>query len=159
MEGYDVLTTDDEKVGRVVGRRDGYLVVETGTLLKSRHGIPETFAHVDENENVVRITVSKNLVDDSPKVSDDEFDELEVARHYGLAAGEEAPTTAGDGDLVADDPAISAEEEGARHGIEPAEQRRAEVREDLRPEGEVEGESVGGQIHGDLWGSRRDEAR
>src|SRR4051794_19482541 len=127
MEGYDVLTTEDEKVGRVVGRRDGFLIVESGHLLKHKHAVPETFAHTDEQESVIRITVSRDLVSSSPKVSDDEFDELAVAQYYGLAEADPAPATAGDGDLVADDPAMSAEQEGARHGIEPTEQRRAEI--------------------------------
>jgi hypothetical protein len=135
MEGYEVRTTDDDKVGHVVGQRHGFLVVETGTLLKSRHAVPETFAHTDEEEGVVRITISRNLVTDSPKVSGDELDELEVARYYGLAGGDPAPETAGDGDLVADDPALGAEQEGARHGVEPAEQRRAEIREDMHASG------------------------
>jgi hypothetical protein len=135
MEGYDVLTTDDDKVGRVAGHRNGFLIVETGHLLKSCHAIPETFAHVDEAEGVVRITVTRDLVTDSPKVSKDDFDELAVARHYGLAEGDPAPETAGMGDLVADDPAIGAEEEGARHGIEPADRQRAEIRENMEAEG------------------------
>ena len=96
MEGYDVLTTDDDKVGHVVERRDGFLIVETGHLLtKHKHALPEQFAHADESEKVVRITVSRDLVHDSPKVSGDDFDSLAVSRYYGLveddAAGGRGP--------------------------------------------------------------------
>ena len=136
MEGYDVLTTDEHKVGHVVGRRDGFLIVESGHLLKHKHAIPETFAHADESEGVVRITISRELVSDSPKVSHDDFDELEVARYYGLAQADPAPETEGEGELVADDPSMGAEREGADHGIEPTERERVEVREQLGATGE-----------------------
>jgi hypothetical protein len=117
MEGYDVLTTDDDKVGHVVERRDGFLIVETGHLLtKHKHALPEQFAHVDEGEKVVRITVSRDLVHDSPKVSDDDFDALAVSRYYGLVE-----------DGAADSEGLTAAEENARLGIESADQRRAEI--------------------------------
>jgi hypothetical protein len=117
MEGYDVLTTDDDKVGHVVERRDGFLIVETGHLLtKHKHALPEQFAHADESEKVVRITVSRDLVHDSPKVSGDDFDALAVSRYYGLAPDDAA---GGEG--------LSAAEENERLGIEPADQRRAEI--------------------------------
>jgi len=135
MEGYDVLTTDDDKVGHVVGRRDGFLIVESGHLLKHKHAVPETFAHANESERIVRITVSKELVSDSPKVSHDDFDERSVAQYYGLAEADPAPETEGEGDLVSDDPSMGAAREGARHGIEPPEQQRAEIRENLGAEG------------------------
>jgi hypothetical protein len=116
MEGHDVITMDDEKVGQVVGRRDGFLIIETGHLLtKHRHALPEQFAHVEEGEDVVRITVSRDLVHDSPKLSDDDFDALAVSRYYGLV------------DEPAGEPGLSAEEENERLGIESADQRRAEI--------------------------------
>jgi hypothetical protein len=115
MEGYEVLTTDDDKVGHVVGRRDGFLIVETGHLLtKHRHALPEQFAHVEEGENVVRINVSRELVHDSPKLSDDDFDALAVSRYYGLV------------DETTGEPGLSAEE-NERLGIESSDQRRPEI--------------------------------
>jgi hypothetical protein len=116
MEGYDVVTTDDDKVGRVIGRRDGFLIVETGHVLKHKYAIPETVAHTDEDRKVVRITVSRDLVHDSPKVSDDDFDELAVSTYYGLV-----PNEAADGE------GRSAAEENERLGIQSADQRRAEI--------------------------------
>jgi hypothetical protein len=117
MEGYDVITTDDDKVGRVVERRDGFLIVETGHLLtKHKHALPEQFAHADESEKVVRITVSRDLVHDSPQVSGDDFDALAVSRYYGLVEDDAA---GGEG--------LTAAEENERLGIESADQRRAEI--------------------------------
>ena len=37
MEGYDVVTVDEHKIGKVVGESGDYLIVEQGTLLKSKH--------------------------------------------------------------------------------------------------------------------------
>jgi hypothetical protein len=130
MEGYDVLTLDDEKVGHVVGRGDGFLIVETGHLLtKHKHALPEQFAHTEESEHVVRITVSRELVHDSPKLSGDDFDALAVSKYYGLVEDE----TAGE-------PGLSADEENQRLGIESADQRRAEIQ--TRHEGSSGTESM-----------------
>jgi hypothetical protein len=128
MTGYEVVTTDDHRVGSVVETRGDYLIVESGKLRKHRHALPKAFAHPVDADRLVRITVSKELVDDSPRVTD-VFDEQAIARHYGLAAGYEHPETEGDGVLLPDDPAESAAVDGARHGIVSAEQQRAEIRE------------------------------
>jgi hypothetical protein len=128
MNGYEVLTTDDHKIGNVVDDRGDYLIVESGRLIKSRHALPKAFAHPVDAEQVVRVTVSKELVHDSPKIGE-EMDERAFARHYGLASGYDHPETEGDGVLLADDPAESAAVDGARHGVVPAEQQRAEIRE------------------------------
>jgi hypothetical protein len=128
MTGYEVVTTDDKKIGAVVDVRDDYLIVETGRLIKHRHALPKAFAHPVDAEQLVRVTVSKELVDESPQV-DDGFNERQVARHYGLAAGFEHPETEGDGELLPDDPAESAAVDGLRHGVEPADKVRAEIRE------------------------------
>ncbi len=128
MDGYEVRTTDDHKIGTVVADRGDYLIVESGKLIKSQHALPKAFAHALDAEQIVRVTVSKELVADSPKVGDD-FDEQAVARHYGLAGGYQHPETEGDGVVLHDDPAESASVDGARHGVVPAEQERAAIRE------------------------------
>src|SRR5436853_1865647 len=110
MEGYDVVTSDDCKYGQVVGVQDGHVIVEHGTLRKSRHAVPETFATTNESENVVRLTVSKEIVEASPKLDGDSFDRQAVAEHYGLAESTSAPDTEGYGDMLPDDPARSADE-------------------------------------------------
>ena len=129
MEGYEVITSDDRKAGRVVEVKGDNVIVEHGLLLKRRHAVPQAFAHADEAQHVVRLSVSSELVEASPKVDDGSFDQRAVARHYGLAAGDPAPETKGYGDLLPDDPAWSAEHEELRTGVEPAPERRARIRE------------------------------
>jgi hypothetical protein len=128
MQGFDVRTFDDEKVGRVVGQEGDYLIVEHG-LLKTHHALPHTFAEVDESAEIVRTTLSKELIYDSPKVNG-ELDRQAVAEHYGLAEGYEDPITRGSGELLPDDPARSAEEDAVRAGIDPVHER-VEIHKDL----------------------------
>jgi hypothetical protein len=135
VEGYDVITSDEHKLGHVVGTIGDNVVVEHGTLRKTKHLVPKTFVHVDDGEQVVRLTVSKQIVEDSPKLNGDEPDEQAVAEHYGLAAGYADPETLGDGELLPDDPAWSAEEEELRTGVPTAEQERLRARRgDVTPE-------------------------
>jgi hypothetical protein len=113
MEGQDVLTSDDHKLGTVVAERDGFVILESGHLFKSRHAVPTEFLH--EHEGVLRATVGKEVVADSPKVDDDAFDADEVRMHYGLL----------DVTVVDPDPDDqNAETDGVRHGIEPAPSER-----------------------------------
>ena len=44
MEGQDVVTSDDQKLGTIVAERDGCLIVESGHVFKSKHAIPREFA-------------------------------------------------------------------------------------------------------------------
>ena len=135
MEGYDVITSDEHKLGHVVGTMGDNVVVEHGTLRKTKHAVPKTFAHVDDGEKVVRLTVSKEIVEESPKLNGDEPDERAIAEHYGLAAGYDAPEPEGDGELLPDDPAWSAEEQELRTGLPTAEQERLRAKEgDVTPE-------------------------
>jgi hypothetical protein len=127
MEGYDVVTVDDHKIGKVVGESGQFLIVEQGALLKSKHPLPREFAHVDESERQVRVTVPKEIVADSPKV-DDDFDEQAAAEYYGLAPSP-GPGTEGYGTSDAGDPSRSSEEEAVRQGMVPAEEQRARMRE------------------------------
>ena len=115
MEGYEVITSDDRELGRVVEVTDDNLIVEHGLLRKSRHAIPRAFAKPDVSERAVRLTVSEDLVLSSPKLDDDSFDERAVAQYYGLAAGEPAPETQGYGEVLPDDPARSAALVGRRN--------------------------------------------
>jgi hypothetical protein len=128
MEGYDVVTTEDEKVGKVVGTHGDDLIVESGTLKKSKHVLPQTFAHVDEGKGVVRMSIGKDVFYDSPKVNG-EVDDVAVADYYGLAGGSKAPPTEGYGDTVSDDPSVGSETQAERAGMKPAPQERAEARE------------------------------
>jgi len=127
MEGYDVVTVDDNKIGKVVGESGMFLIVEQGALMKSKHPLPREFAHVDDSEQQVRVTVPKEIFADSPKV-DDDFDEQAAAEYYGLAPSP-GPGTEGYGVSDAGDPSRSSEEQAARQGLEPAEEERARIRE------------------------------
>jgi hypothetical protein len=117
MEGYDVVTTDDEKVGKVVGTHGDHLIVEHGTLRKSKHALPRSFANIDDGEQVVRMTVSKDVFCDSPKIEDGSLDEQAIAEHYGLSFA------------TAVDPPGHAEQDAARGGVPTAPEERLHVRE------------------------------
>jgi hypothetical protein len=107
MKGYDVRTIDDGKIGHVVDTDGDFLIVEHG-LLKTKHALPKIFAEVDDDAQVVRTTLSKDLIYDSPKVNG-ELDRIAVAEHYGLAEGfTDAPTRGRDG-LEADENAYAAD--------------------------------------------------
>ena len=84
MQGYDVVSHEDEKVvGHVVDKVGGNYIVEQGMFRKTKHAVPEQFAHVDEAGERIVLTIPKELVEDSPKVNGD-VDEDAVAAHYGL---------------------------------------------------------------------------
>jgi hypothetical protein len=129
MGGFQVVTSDDCKFGRVVGVEDDHLIIEHGTLKKTKHAVPQTFAHTDDSEETVRLSVPKDIVESSPKLENGTIDRNAVAIHYGLAEGTPAPETEGFGDMLDDDPARSADQEAVRAGREPADQQRAQLRE------------------------------
>ena len=132
MEGYEVTTSDDEKVGKVVGLTGENMIVEYGTLFKHRRAVPRTFASVDDEERSVCVSISKDVIDDAPEVaSDGTVDAEAVALHYGLAESPGEPAE-GYGDVVSDDPRETADQLGRRLGVEPAEEQRARVREGIR---------------------------
>jgi hypothetical protein len=89
------------------------VIVESGHVFKTRHAIPTDFLH--EHDGVLRATVGKDVVDDSPKVDGDGFDPNAVKLHYGLIEVH----------VVDPDPdELNAETEGVRHGADPAPDRR-----------------------------------
>jgi hypothetical protein len=128
MDGYEVLTVDDDKVGHVIEEDGDLLIVEHG-LLKTKHALPRTFVEIEPDGKILRTTLSKQLIHDSPKVGDG-VDHQEIAEYYGLAEGYEDPVTRGAGDLLPDDPARSAEEDAIRAGVDPV-QERLRVREGM----------------------------
>jgi len=117
MEGYDVIGSDDHRLGAVAAVDDDLLIVEGGLLRKSRHAIPLAFAHTDESEQVVRLSVSKQVVDDSPPLENGDVDRQAVAEHYGLVQHFEV------------DPDSDAEEDALRGGVDPTPRERARIRE------------------------------
>jgi hypothetical protein len=136
MEGFQVITSDDCKLGHVVGVDGDHVIIEHGTLKKTKHAVPETFVHTDESEQTVRLSVPKEIVENSPKLDNGTVDKEAVAIHYGLAEGTPAPETEGYGDLLPDDPARSADQDAILGGRETADRRRAETREGGIQEGQ-----------------------
>jgi hypothetical protein len=127
MEGYDVVTIDDEKVGTVAGASGDFLIVEHGLIRKSKRALPRQFAHVEDDEQQVRITVGKEVFLDSPEL-DGDLDEQAIHEYYGLAPSQ-GPGTEGYGVTESGDPARSSEEQAQRAGVEPAVEERARIRE------------------------------
>ena len=128
MEGYDVLTYDGHKFGRVVRAEGNTLVVEHGTLIKHCIALPRELADVDAEGEVVQTTVSKRLLEEAPRVKNGHVDEDKVAAYYGLARGYEAPSTGGYGDVLPGEAGRSAEEDAHRLGVTTDEEERATVR-------------------------------
>jgi len=144
MEGFQVVTSDDCKIGHVVAVENGHLIIEHGLLKKTKHAVPETFAYPDESEQTVRLSVSREIVESSPKLDNGTIDTQAVAEHFGLAEGTPAPDTEGYGEVLPDDPARTADQDLMRAGQEPADQQRAKTREGgLEPERESESATPG----------------
>jgi hypothetical protein len=131
MQGYSVVTNDGSKVGHVVDELGDFLIVESGHLRKSKHPIPKVFATVREDEEVVCVTVTKDVIDDAPSINGGEPDEEEILRHYGLAGGFETADTEGYGETTRDDPAYGDD------GMVAAEQGRVALREGRAPDTDV----------------------
>jgi hypothetical protein len=144
MQGYDVITSDGEKLGHVVGTDGPLLLIERGTIRKSRFAVPQAIAHTHQDENEVRLTVSRQIVEQGPKIDDgDRVDEQEVADYYGIVESQDNPDTKGYGEVVPGDPARSAEQDAQRMGLESSEEQRVRMREEMRPEGADSGADVG----------------
>lgn len=84
MQGYDVVTSDDHKIGHVVEERDECVIVEHGHVFKSRQGIPKTFAHADDATKTVRATITRDVFTGSPKSNTESWDCNEVLKYYGV---------------------------------------------------------------------------
>jgi hypothetical protein len=91
MEGIAVVTHDDDKVGTALEERDGFVIVESGHVFKSKHAIPRDFVH--EQDGVLVATVAKDVVMDSPKLENGTFDAEAIRRHYGLDVPYESEPT------------------------------------------------------------------
>ena len=106
MHGYTMITSDGSKVGHVVGELGENFVVESGHLRKTKHLVPKVFATIKDEEELVCVTVTKDVIEDAPSFNGDDPDEQAVLQHYGLAGGFADPDTEGYGDTVRDDPAF-----------------------------------------------------
>ena len=68
MRGYEVVTSDDRTVGHVADVREGYLIVESGHLRKSRHPVPREFVHAVDEAAKAFVTVPRRVLMDAPVV-------------------------------------------------------------------------------------------
>jgi hypothetical protein len=114
-------------------REGRFLIVEHGSIFKHRRPVPDTFATTDEDAKVVRLTVSKEILETAPEVHDGAFDIGAAAMHYGLAEAEMAPETLGYGRVGPEDPATSSETELLATGELSTPAERAELHGHLGP--------------------------
>ena len=119
MHGRDVVTSDDKKIGRVVDERNDCLIVEHGHVLKGRHAIPKTYAHVVDGEDVVRVSLTKDVFAGSPKVTDEGWDCTETLRYYGIHGEFEVDPDPEEPGRIADDGAV-AERAAVQSGETPS---------------------------------------
>ena len=134
MRGYEVVTSDDRVVGKVVDVRNGFLIVESGHLRKSRHPVPREFVHPVDEAGKAFVTVPRRILMDAPKADrNGNFDRAETARHYGLAESYLQPPSEGEGVSLPHDPAWGADRDLIAAGRPAPEHRRAEIRKHMRP--------------------------
>jgi hypothetical protein len=80
------------------------------------------------DDQIVRLSVSKEIVESSPKLENGSIDTQAVAEHFGWRKGRRLRRWRGRRP-VADDPAHGADQDILRAGGQPADQERAEIRE------------------------------
>jgi hypothetical protein len=135
VRGYEVVTSDDRVVGTVLDVRNGFLIVESGGLRKSRHPVPREFVHVVDEAAKAFVTVPRRILMDAPKVDKrGNFDRAAAARHFGLAESYLQPPTEGEGESLAHDPAWGADRDSISAGRPAPEHRRAEIPKHMRPD-------------------------
>jgi hypothetical protein len=85
VRGYEVVTSDDRRVGTVTDVRHGCLVVDIGRFRRRRRPVPREFAHSVDAAAKVVVTVPRATLRAAPRVRRrGEFDARSVSRHYGL---------------------------------------------------------------------------
>jgi hypothetical protein len=134
MHGWQVVTSGGEKVGRVAAVLDDYVVVQQGHLHKTKHPIPKRFAHLREADETVCLTLPKSMVDDSPAMDGDEFDDQRVAEHFGLVGHSVGVATEGEGETEWDDPRYGTDRDSDAAGLVHADRLRASIRTHKRHE-------------------------
>lgn len=94
MEGYEVVTSDDQTAGRVVAVVGDHLVVEHGTLRKHRNVLPVELTQADDDARVVRASISREMLENAPEIKGDDVDSQASAVYYGVGADVQTPTAA-----------------------------------------------------------------
>jgi hypothetical protein len=85
VEGFPLVTTDDRRIGRLVGMEGDHYIVESGLpFRKSRFPLPKRYVSVDRERGRALAQVSKETLCGGPKVGrDGAIDEAAVAAYYG----------------------------------------------------------------------------
>jgi len=86
IDGYRVVTHEGKLVGHIAGESLMAFVVESGTWpRKARHALPQRYAAVNEDERSVLMQVSKEMLEQSPKLKQGvPVDDEAVASWWGL---------------------------------------------------------------------------
>ena len=85
MDGYEVLTPERKKVGRVVGKQGDYVIIEHGHLRKTRSPLPRQFVRADDAARAAIVTIPPGLLRHAPHLAaDGTFDEAATAAYYGV---------------------------------------------------------------------------
>jgi hypothetical protein len=71
MEGYDVVTFDGKRVGKIAGVAGDFYILERGKVRKTRAPLPKRFASVDEDMHAVRAGISSQVLLAAPRVGRD----------------------------------------------------------------------------------------
>jgi hypothetical protein len=96
MEGYDVVTFDGKRIGKIAGVAGDFYIVERGKVWKTRAPLPKRFARVDEDTHAVRAGISSQVLLAAPRVGrDGTIDEGAVSAFYALDDTVENPPIAG----------------------------------------------------------------
>ena len=85
MDGYSVVTTDDKRLGRLVGMEGDYYIIEVGSLLRrTRYALPKRYISIIREKDCARVRVSKETLCGGPRVGrNGAVDEEAIATYYG----------------------------------------------------------------------------
>jgi hypothetical protein len=87
VKGYEVVTSEGQRIGKVSDELDGFLVVELGKVFHTRRPLPKEFAHAQDGDRQVVVTVPQDVLRDAPRVHrGGTFDVDRASQHYGLAS-------------------------------------------------------------------------
>jgi hypothetical protein len=81
LNGQDVISSDDRKLGHVVGERDNCAIVEHGHVFKTRRAIPLSL--MEESGGMMKAAITKDVFDSSPNAADRRWNKDEILMHYG----------------------------------------------------------------------------
>jgi hypothetical protein len=85
MEGYEVVTLDGKRAGRIVDMEGYFYVVERGWPWRSRRPVPKRFVKPDPGARSVYVGISRSTLSAAPRVTRrGTFDEEAARSFYDL---------------------------------------------------------------------------